>query len=99
MSRTATLRALTYSINMMESHDVMTISCSDYFITMLKEARDLIREKPVKAIKVSGYWAACEGCGEHFRIFMMAGKKAKYCPNCGKRVEYEHHHDAGAADG
>ena len=45
-SRTATLRALTYSINMMETHDILTISCNDYFITMLKEARELIRKRP-----------------------------------------------------
>lgn len=89
MSRKATLRALTHSINMMEKHDVMTISCNDFFITMLKEARDLIREKPVKATRHNKYWGTCEDCGEHFRAFMLAEKKARYCPNCGRRLEWD----------
>ena len=88
MSRTATLRALTYTINMMEKYDTMTISTGDYMVTMLKEARDLIRETPVKATERSQYWGTCEGCGELFRTYMMQEKKASYCPNCGRRLKW-----------
>lgn len=88
MSRKATLRALTFTIDMMEKHDAVTISCSDYLITMLKNARDLIREKPVKATRHNKYWGICEDCGGHFRAFMLIEKKARFCPNCGRRLEW-----------
>ena len=89
MSRQGTLRNLTHFINMMEKHSTMTIACDDYFIKMLKEARDLIGEEPVKAEMHNKYWATCEGCAVTFRAFMMPAKKAKFCPNCGRRLEWK----------
>ena len=89
MSRQGTLRNLTHFINMMEQHGTMTISCNDYFIEMLKDARSMIGEEPVKAEMHNKYWATCEECVTTFRAFMMPAKKAKCCPNCGRRLEWE----------
>ena len=88
MSRTGTLRALTYSIKMLEQHAEVRVGCDDYFIRMLKEARDIIGEAPVKAEMQNKSWAICEGCGKDFRAFMMPDRKAKCCPNCGRRLEW-----------
>lgn len=54
MSRQATLRNLTHTINMMEKNSVMTIACNSAFISMLKEARDIIRDS-MKVVQ-------CEEC-------------------------------------
>lgn len=88
MSRMATIRALTYTINMMEKHSTMTISCSDSMITMLKEARDhLIRKTPVEEI------VQCKDC-KH-------GEKANSVYLCGKSRGFgiAHEPDWFCADG
>ena len=80
-----TLNALTHTINMMETHDIMTISCNDYFITMLKEARDLIKEKTSKAeLEGGGYnwWHVCGEC--HGAI----NENDNYCKHCGAKVDW-----------
>ena len=45
-------------------------------------------QKTVKVTLSNKYWAVCDGCGEHFRIFTMPAKKAKYCPECGRMIKW-----------
>ena len=87
MSRKGTLRALTYTINMMKKHDVMTISCNDYFIAMLEDARDLLRT--VDAKTVDDKWIKCSGCDGVSRKYMLIGETVDYCPRCGRKLKYK----------
>ena len=43
MDRKTVLNALRQTIKMFETHSVITLSCNDYFITMLKSAEDLLK--------------------------------------------------------
>jgi len=57
------------------------------------------RNEPIKVTRHNKYWATCKDCGNVFRAFMMAAKKARYCPNCGRRLEWDerdHFYGAGA---
>ena len=86
MKRKRTLRALTYAIKMMETHDVMQISCDGYFIEMLKEARELIQDDPVQAEVEGGgssWWWVCGDC--HGTI----DRGDIYCRNCGRKIKWE----------
>ena len=58
-----------------------------------------LERKTVMATRENKYWAICDNCKVHFRIFMTAAEKARYCPNCGVRIKYEGNHDAGAGPG
>lgn len=48
----------------------------------------LKKQLPTKALTKNRYWAVCNDCGNTFRKFMMPAKKAKYCPECGKKIEW-----------
>lgn len=63
---------------------------------MLLNAIDLLKEpippaepETSTATIVNKYWAICGQCGGHYRLHMMPNEKAKYCPRCGKKLEYE----------
>lgn len=86
MTRKGTLRALTYTIRMMETHDVMQFSCDGPFIEMLKEARDLIQEDPAPAEVEGGgssWWWVCGDC--HGTI----DRGDIYCRHCGRKIKWE----------
>lgn len=61
-------------------------------IKMGMRALEIEGELKRKAVSVkieNTYWAKCGGCEHYFRMFMMAEKKAKCCPNCGRRLEWD----------
>ena len=88
-NRTAMLKELTHTINMMESHSMMTIACDGAFIRMLKDARDIIKELTERAkpqqIEMEGggstWWYVCPEC--HGPI----DSKDHFCRHCGQAVE------------
>ena len=58
------------------------------------------RNKPIIVTRHNKYWSTCKDCGNVFRAFMMAAKKARYCPNCGRRLEWdEGDHVSGTGSG
>ena len=78
-----------------ENYRLQSVQMSFEFVDVLIE---LLKEQdPVKAERHNKFWAVCEECTTDFRAFMMPEKKAKYCPNCGRRLEWvEGDHISGA---
>ena len=57
---------------------------------MLLSAIDLLKEPEKVNVEIlNTYWAECKECGEHYRMFMMPAKRARFCPNCGMELKYE----------
>lgn len=90
--RKTTLRMFTHMINMMEQHNVMTISCGDPLMELLKDVRELLKEQEaVEPKKIKGfnqpcyvhYAFICKNC----RTDLIQGQP--YCAGCGRPVKWE----------
>ena len=83
--RKALLSQLTHTINMMKTHDVMTIACDGPIIKMLEETRDCLKREKPKQIEIEGggssWWFVCPEC--HGAI----DKGDRFCRHCGQAVK------------
>lgn len=84
-NKTTTLKMLTHTINMMRSHDTMTIANDGPLIALLENARDLLKEQEAVEAEYEGdarstWWWVCGEC--HTTI----EDKDKFCKECGRRI-------------
>ena len=86
INRKALIGQLTHTINMMKSHDTMTIACDGHFIKILEMARDCLKKDEPQEIDIEGggttWWFVCPEC--HGAI----DRRDHYCKNCGQAVIY-----------
>ena len=79
-----TINALKFTIEQFEKHDMITVTCSDYFTTMLKSALKLLTEEKITEPEVEGsdytWWYVCGEC--HGAI----GDRDAYCKHCGAKL-------------
>lgn len=79
--RKTTLRMFTHMINMMEQHNVMTISCGDPLMELLKDVRELLKEQPniVRCKDCKHFKADTDGTGGLCMKIMLGCQNWGFC--------------------
>ena len=89
IDRDTTKRMFTHMINMMEQHDTMTISCGDPLMELLKDVRELLKEKeavvhPEPSCEMTYITdCCCDLCG------VQLIREDNFCRCCGKPILWE----------
>ena len=79
---------LTRTINLMKSHDVMTIACDGAFIKLLEDAKEELKRQTQGDPEIEGdgrssWWYVCPDC--HGQVDNGDG----YCRHCGKGLRWK----------